>query len=190
MPAMVLIGALLVHQTKVGFTQILGVILTISGVVLVAARGDLTSILHQAVNSGDAIMLTACVLYAGYAVMLKDRPAVPGAVLFAVFAMISALTALPLAIAEATTPEWQTPTLKGWLVTLYVAIFPSCLSQLFFLRAVDLIGPGRAGVYINLVPIFAAILAVLLLGELFAWHHAIALALVICGIWMAQQQRQ
>ncbi|MEO1613051.1 MAG: EamA family transporter, partial [Pseudomonadota bacterium] len=66
--------------------------------------------------------------------------------------------------------------------------FPSCLAQLFFLRGVDLIGPARAGVYINLVPIFAAILAVIILGEVFAAYHGLALALVLGGIWLAQRK--
>src|SRR5262249_40475916 len=70
---------------------------------------------------------------------------------------------------------------------LYVAVFPSCLSQLFFLRAVDLIGPGRTGVFVNLVPVFTAILAVVLIDEPFAAFHAVALALVIGGIWLAQR---
>ena len=54
--------------------------------------------------------------------------------------------------------KWPTPT--GWAVALFVAIFPSCLAQIFFMRGVDLIGPGRAGVYTNLVPIFASGLAI------------------------------
>jgi drug/metabolite transporter (DMT)-like permease len=81
------------------------------------------------------------------------------------------------------------PTWQGWLVTLYVAIFPSCLAQLLFLRGVDLIGPGRAGVFVNLVPVFSAILAVVLIAEPFALFHAIALALVIGGIWLAERGR-
>ena len=52
----------------------------------------------------------------------------------------------------------------------------------------DLIGPARAGVYINLVPIFAAILAVIVLGEVFALYHGLALALVLGGIWLAQRK--
>jgi drug/metabolite transporter (DMT)-like permease len=72
-------------------------------------------------------------------------------------------------------------------VTLYVAIFPSFISQIFWLRGVDLIGPGRAGVYVNLVPVFSAILAVALLSEHFAVFHAVSLVLVIGGILLAQR---
>ena len=72
-------------------------------------------------------------------------------------------------------------------MTAWVAIFPSFLSQIFYLRGVDLIGPGRAGVFVNLVPVFAAVLAVDLINEPFAPFHAVALVLVIGGIWLAQR---
>lgn len=186
MPAMVMIGAFLVHGARVSALQAFGVLLTMIGVVLVATEGDPIKLLRAAVNYGDALMLGACVLYAGYAVMLKDRPQVPGPVLFTVMAIVAGITALPFAIGEALIEGWQAPTAKGWLVTLFIAIFPSCLSQLFFLRAVDMIGPSRAGVYINLVPIFAAALAVALLGQVFAGYHALALVMVIGGIVLAQ----
>ena len=82
------------------------------------------------------------------------------------------------------------PTTKGLLVTAFVAIFPSCLAQLYFMRSVDLIGPGRAGVFMNLVPVFTAILAVVILGEPFAVFHLVALVLVISGILLAQHAPQ
>jgi drug/metabolite transporter (DMT)-like permease len=70
-----------------------------------------------------------------------------------------------------------------------VALFPSLLSQIFFMRGVELIGPGRAGLFVNLVPVFGAILAVALLAEPFRLYHAAGLALVLGGIWLAEQGR-
>ena len=66
-------------------------------------------------------------------------------------------------------------------------IFPSILSQLSVMRAIELIGPGRAGVFVNLVPVFAPILAVLIIGEPFGLYHALALALVLGGIFIAER---
>jgi len=80
------------------------------------------------------------------------------------------------------------PTLRGWLIILYVGLFPSFVSQILFMRGVELIGPGRAGLFVNLVPIFGALLAVLILGEPFAPYHAVGLALVLGGIWLAERQ--
>ncbi|MEM7496933.1 MAG: DMT family transporter [Pseudomonadota bacterium] len=187
MPMFVLAGAFLAHGTRVGAVQAVGVAVTLIGVVLVATKGAPARIVEQGVNPGDALMLLACVLYAGYTVALRNRPAIPGRAFFTLMCPIAALTALPFAIGEAVIQGPSLPTAEGWLVTLYVTLFPSCLAQLFFLRGVDLIGPGRAGVYINLVPIFAAFLAVLILGETFALYHAAALGLVLGGIWLSQR---
>jgi drug/metabolite transporter (DMT)-like permease len=187
MPAFVMIGAFLVHGTRVTLVQFLGVVITSIGVLVVATRGDPLSILEIDLNVGDLLMLIACVLYASYTVSLRNRPEMPGAAFFSLLALIAAYTSLPLVAFEAVAWGLQMPTLKGFLITLFVAIFPSALAQLFLLRGVDLIGPGRAGVYMNLVPVLAAILAVLVLGEPFAIFHAVALGLVIAGILLAQR---
>ncbi|WP_340109069.1 DMT family transporter [Pikeienuella sp. HZG-20] len=188
MPAMVLIGAFLAYGDRVGPKQMIGVGLTLLGVILVASGGDAARLAALAFNKGDLILLAACALYTTYAVALRQRPDMPGEALFTFFTVIAAISALPLAVWEAAQPGYPWPTMKGLGYTALIAIFPSCLAQVFFLRGVDLIGPGRAGVYINLVPIFSAIFAILILGEMFALYHALALALVIGGIWMAQRR--
>ena len=68
-------------------------------------------------------------------------------------------------------------------------LLPSFVSQVLFMRSVELVGPGRAGLFVNLVPIFGALLAVLILGELFAVYHAAGLALVLGGIWLAERRQ-
>ena len=183
----VLAGAFILYGTRASVMQIAGVLITTIGVVVVATQGAPLSILEIGFNCGDLAMLVACVFYAFYTLALRSRPNMPGIAFFTLLALISAITSVPLLIAEAAIYGLQMPTLQGWLVTLFVAVFPSCLAQLFFLRGVDLIGPGRAGVFVNLVPVFAAILAVVLINEPFAAFHAVALVLVIGGIWLAQQ---
>jgi len=187
LPIFVLAGAYLAHGTRGGLVQLAGVLITAVGVVVVATRGEPLAILEVEFNKGDLAMLAACVLYAFYTVALRDRPLMPGAAFFTLLALIAAVTSLPLVALEALTTGVTMPTLQGWLVTAWVAIFPSTLSQLFYLRGVDLIGPGRAGVYVNLVPVFSAVLAVVLIDEPFAAFHAVALVLVIGGIWLAQR---
>ncbi|MGF1500549.1 MAG: DMT family transporter [Paracoccaceae bacterium] len=186
-PVFVMIFAYLAYGSRVGPIQALGVSVTLAGVVLVATQGAPAQVFEIGLNPGDALMLLACGLYAGYTTALQRRPPIPGRALFTLMAVVAMATSLPFAIGEAIVlaPGW--PTLEGWLIVLYVAIFPSCLAQLFFLRGVDLIGPSRAGVYVNLVPVFAALLSVLLLGQVFALHHGLALGLVLGGIWLTQR---
>ena len=188
-PVFVLSGSLVVHGTRVSLLQLIGVLLTVLGVAVVATRGDPFALLDLEANRGDLLILAACVLYAFYTVALRSRPAMPGAVFFTLLALIAAVTTVPLLAFEAATVGLRWPTPHGMAITAFVAIFPSCLAQLFFLRGVDLIGPGRAGVFVNLVPVFAAALSVGLLGESFSPFHGVALALVVGGIWLAQRAK-
>jgi drug/metabolite transporter (DMT)-like permease len=186
LPIFVMVGAFLAHGTRVTLMQVVGVLITSIGVLVIATRGVPLGILDIEFNRGDLLMLIACVLYAFYAVALRKRPAIPGAPFFTLLALIAALTSLPLLAFEALTTGLTMPTSQGLMVTAFVAIFPSCLAQLYFMRGVDLIGPGRAGIFMNLVPVFSAILAVVLLGEPFMMFHLVALVLVISGILLAQ----
>jgi drug/metabolite transporter (DMT)-like permease len=187
MPIFVLAGAFLAYGTRASLVQMAGVLITAVGVVVVATRGAPLEILDIDLNKGDLAMLAACVLYAGYTVALTNRADMPGGAFFTMLAVLAAVTSLPLVGFEWLSGDLRAPTLNGLIVTTWIAIFPSFLSQVFYLRGVDLIGPGRAGVFINLVPVFAAALAVWLISEPFAPYHATALVLVIVGIWLAQR---
>ncbi len=188
-PVVVLIGALVAFRTPIRGVQVVGVLLTLVGVAVVAARGDPRVLATLAVNAGDLYMLLASVLYALYTLALRNRPPVSGLALFAAMALAACVSSLPLVAYEAAVGAFQAPTLKGWLILLYIGLFPSLLSQILFIRGVELIGPGRAGLFVNLVPVFAAILAVGILGEPFRWYHGLALGLVLGGIWLAEQRR-
>ncbi len=188
-PVVVLLGAFLVYGTPIRSLQVVGVALTLVGVATVAARGDPRVLASLAISPGDLYMLLASVLYAVYTLALRNRPPVSGLALFAAMAGAAAVSSLPLVAYEAAIGAAQWPTLKGWLILLYVGLFPSLLSQILFIRGVELIGPGRAGLFVNLVPVFAALLGVVILGEPFRWYHGLALALVLGGIWLAEQRR-
>jgi drug/metabolite transporter (DMT)-like permease len=183
----VLIGAFAAYRTRVRGIQIAGVLVTMLGVVIVASGGELTRLATFALNFGDVLMIAACVLYAGYTVGLNRRPPVSSLALFTVMAGAAFLTSLPLVFAEAALGRFQWPTSTGWLVLALVTLFPSFLAQICFIQGVSLIGPGRAGIFVNLVPVFASILALLVLKEAFEPFHAIALSLVLGGIWLSER---
>jgi drug/metabolite transporter (DMT)-like permease len=72
------------------------------------------------------------------------------------------------------------------VLVILIGLLPSFISQITFIHAVGLIGPARAGVFLNLVPIFGPLLAVMILGEPLSMYHAVALALVLGGIYVAE----
>jgi drug/metabolite transporter (DMT)-like permease len=187
-PVLVLIGTVLFFKARVIPLQVIGVIVTLLGVVLISVKADLEVLKTLALNIGDVLTLIACVFYAGYTLGLRRRPTLPGLVFFAALAIVAFMTSLPLLALEMAqgTAQWPTPT--GWLILLYVGLLPSLLSQVFFIRGVELIGPARAGLFVNLVPVFGALLAVVLLGEPFAFYHAMGLFLVLGGIWLAERK--
>jgi drug/metabolite transporter (DMT)-like permease len=186
-PMLVLIGALAAYRTRVGGLQVAGVLVTMLGVAIVASGGELARLATFALNYGDVLMFGACLLYAGYTVSLSRRPPVSPLALFTVMAAAAFVTSLPLALAEAALGQFQWPTPAGWLILALVTVFPSFLAQIFFIQGVSLIGPSRAGAFVNLVPVFASILALLVLKEPFEPFHAIALCLVLGGIWLSER---
>ncbi|WP_349360006.1 DMT family transporter [Stappia sp.] len=188
MPMFVLLGALVILRTPIRAVQAIGVAITMAGVVFIASQGDLSRLTELEINPGDGLMILACLLYSLYAVLLRNRPAVSGMVFFTVLSVVAAITSVPVFLVELWQGATQMPTAKGWLIVAYISVFPSFLSQIFFMRGVDLIGPGRAGVFINLVPILSSILAVGLLGEPFHFYHAAALALVLVGIALSERK--
>ncbi len=187
LPIFVLAGAFLAHRSRPSGMQLVGSFITAIGVVLVATHGNLFAVVNLQFNRGALAMMAACMCYAFYTVALQDRPQMPGTAFFTLLALIAAASSIPLLAVEAFTTGLWMPTLQGFLVTAFIAIFPSYVAQIFYMRAVDLVGPGRAGIYLNLVPVLAAVFAVALLREPFVSFHAVALALVIGGIWVAER---
>ena len=187
MPALVLAGAWLAYRTPARRLQWVGAAVTLAGVAVVASAGDAERLLRLRFNTGDLLVVFAVVLYAGYTVGLRRRPESTALGLFTVLAASAFLASLPMVAAEAWLGEFQAPTLQGWVVIALVALLPSFLAQVLFIQGVEIIGPGRAGIFVNLVPVFAAIIAVAYLGEDFHLHHGLALALVLGGIWLAER---
>ena len=188
-PVFVLLGAFIAYRTRVTTLQMLGVVLTLIGVATVASAGNLGDLANLAVNLGDGLMIVACFLYAGYTVGLRRRPSASALGLFTLFAFAALITSLPLVAAEYAFGHFQWPTTKGWVVIALITLFPSFLAQIFFMNGVEAIGPARAGVFVNLVPVFSPILAVIVLDEPFKMFHAAALTLVLVGIWLSERSK-
>ena len=190
-PLLVLLGGLVAHRAPVKPRQLGGAALALVGVAIVASGGSLHALAGLRFNIGDLMMFAAAVIYAGYTVALRDRGNGGGAGQIPFFfgmAVAAFLTSLPLVAIEAAAGGLHMPTGKGLGVLTYVALAPSFMSALFFMRAVHLIGPARAGLFFNLVPVFGALLAVLILGEPLGLHQVAALALVLGGIAVAERK--
>lgn len=188
-PVIVLLGAVALHRTRVSLLQIIGTIVTVIGVIVVATAADLERLAALAFNPGDITMMMACLFYSAYTIGLPNRPKVSGLVFFTVMSVVALVTTTPLMLYEVVSGSaiWPSPT--GWALTVYIALCPSFIAQVFFIRSVELLGPARAGIFVNLVPVFAAVLAIIILGEAFHLYHAASLGLVLGGIWLAERYK-
>lgn len=184
MPAtIVLLGALLFGE-RVSLPAVAGVIVSMLGAAVVVLRGDPSALLHWRLVAGDLWMLLAVVAYALYSVLLRRRPQVHPLSFLAASFVLGTLVLLPVYAWEAA--RSGPPAVTGGLLAgiAYVALFPSILAYLFWNRGVALIGASRAGFFICLIPVFAAVLAMLFLGERLHPYHLAGLGLILAGFWL------
>jgi drug/metabolite transporter (DMT)-like permease len=189
-PASVYLLNFLIFRVRVTVWQIAGFVVTLLGVMTVATHGEIARLATLDLNAGDALVLCSVVVYALYTVYLRYKPQMNWKSLIVVLSTAAALAAIPFTIYEWQSGSMIAPTGTGLAIMLYAGIFPSIISQLFFIKGVELIGPNRAGIFINLIPIFGTGLAILILGEKLEGFHLAALVLVISGIWLAERKAQ
>ena len=187
MPIFVFLIAYVRFRTPVSPLQLLGVAAAMAGVVLVVAHGEWARLVAVEFNRGDLMSVGAVLLYAVYTVALRSRPSVSPLSFFAVLAGSAFVSSIPFAAFEWLSGDLLAPSRTGWALVTAIALVPSFLGQVLFIRGVEIIGPGRAGLFVNLTPVLAAALAVVILGDAFHWFHAAALALVFAGIWASER---
>ncbi|WP_245436407.1 DMT family transporter [Mesorhizobium tamadayense] len=185
-PIVIILANFALFRLHVHRLQIVGVALTVVGVALTASHGDLSQLLKLDLNFGDAIMLVAVLCYSLYSVGLRLKPAIRRQSLMLAPSLAALLTSLPFFVWEVAAGRVIVPDARGWAVAFYTALGASVVSQIFYIRGNELIGANRAGLFINLVPIFGTLLSVLIVGEQFQFYQGLALALVLGGIALAE----
>ena len=184
-PLIIIVWAFALFGDRPTLWQSAGVLLSLTGVAIIAANGSLERLLHLSLNRGDVWVLAAMVIYGVYAAVFRVRPATH-ALSFLVATMgVGSLMILPFYLWEIAQGGRIVAGLPAWLAMAYIAVFPSFIAYLFFNRGIELIGAARAGQSWHLTPVFGSILAVLFLGETFYLYHAIGIALIAAGILLA-----
>lgn len=188
-PALVMLIGLLVLRVRAGWIQLVGMMLSLMGVVVLVSGGSITVLRALEFNVGDLLMLIACLCYAGYTVGLSRRMSMSPVLMLTFFSAAASLTLIVLTAVEYLQGDLILPGVKGLAIVVYCAIFPSMLAQIFFMRGVELAGANRAGLYVNLVPVFAALMAVLFLAETMYLFHGVSLVMVLGGIYLAERHK-
>ncbi|PLC52438.1 EamA family transporter [Pollutimonas nitritireducens] len=186
MPLFVFCASFILFGSRIGRAQAVGFLISFVGVIVIAVRGDFADLIALNINVGDALMLVAIISYGVYTAALRSKPQVHWTSLMFILCLGATLASVPLLMFEMAQGATVFPDLRGWSTIVYIVIFPTFLGQVFYIRAVELIGANRAGLFINLLPVWGALLAVTLLGEVFHVYHAAALMMILAGIGLAE----
>ena len=188
-PVFILAIGWLFFGHRITLLQLAGLAISLCGVLAILARGQLAVLAAFQLNFGDLILLAAMVQWALYTLALKWRPGGihPLAFLFtcAVIGVIAMSPAYAVELAMGRRIVWS------WGVAgalFYVGLFPSFIGYIFWNRGVHEVGPGVAGLFVHLMPVFGSVLAWIFLDErLYAFHLA-GIALILSGIFLTTRR--
>lgn len=189
-PAITAVLAWAIAGTRLTGAQRLGVACAFAGIVIMIARADLGVLLGLELNIGDLMMLIAVLGWSTYAVLLPRREYTPdGATLMLVIAVTGIALLTPAYLVERAYVGGFEPTRGIGLAMLYLSLFPTLLATFAWNVAIRSVGPNRAAIFVNLIPVSGAALAMLFLGERLYAYHLIGAAFVFLGIWLAVRRR-
>jgi drug/metabolite transporter (DMT)-like permease len=189
-PLLVPVLAWALYRDPVTPRILAAILLSLLGVAVVILRGDPARLLALQVNAGDLIMLAAVFFWSLYTVLLKRRPAGlhPQSLLVAMMVATSVML-LPVYLWESAFVRTMPVTADALLAVAYVVVFASILAFLCFNRGIEVLGPSTGGLFLHLIPVFAALLAFVFLGERLQAFHAVGIAAIVGGILMATTAR-
>ena len=169
--------------------QLLGVILSLLGVLFIITKSDLNVIKNLAFNKGDLIMATGMFDWALYSALLKKKTYEISQITLLEVVIISGLVFLiPIYILEMNFGN-QIIIGKPFILTLsYVVIFPGLTSFFFWIKGIGIIGANRAGVFLHLMPVFGSIMAIILFDEKFMIYHLLGAIFIIAGITLSNKK--
>jgi drug/metabolite transporter (DMT)-like permease len=187
-PLFVAVWSLLLLGVRLTLAQAGGILVSLTGVLVILLHGDLTALTSIEFNKGDIIFTVAMAIFGLYSVLTLKRPKIHG-LSFASFTFgCGAVCLIPPLIWELFARPVMHLDTTNLLTLFYVAVFPSTLAYLCFNRGIQLIGANRAAPIFHVVPVFGSIMALVFLGERPQLFHIIGFALVLTGVFVASRK--
>lgn len=188
-PAGIALAAVLFLRERVSRWRVLGMVLSVIGVVIVAAGGDSS---FDAPNPvlGAMWMFGAVLAWTSYTILAKRLAAADPIVTIAVVSTLGAMMLLPVATIEVLTSSVAfEPTLAAWGGALFLGVFASALAYIAYGFALRVLDATVVGVYTNLNPIIGVAAAVLFLGEVLYPSQIAGGLIAFAGMWLASRER-
>jgi drug/metabolite transporter (DMT)-like permease len=187
-PLFVAAWSLALLGVRLTLAQAGGIVLSLTGVLVILLHGDLTTLKNIEFNKGDVIFIVALAIFGFYSVLSLKRPRIH-ALSFVGFTFgCGAACLVPLLVWELLSRPVMQLNSSNLLTLFYVAVFPSTLAYLCFNRGVQLIGANRAAPFFHVIPVFGSVMAIVFLGERPQLFHVIGFALVLAGVFVASRK--
>lgn len=190
-PIMIVILSMIFLGEKFSVQRGIGILISMAGVLWIITHGSWSALARLNFNRGDLWMLLAVALWAAYSIGVKKIAGqLPANALLALTIVITVIVLIPIAMFELTfqkplPPHSWTGTIGG---ILYIGIFASIIAFLSWNKAVTIIGPSRSANFLNLIPLFSAIFAILFTGEHLAFFHLAGASLILLGVFVTTRK--
>ena len=184
-PVVIVVFSWLLFRETVTPLQMLGILTSLAGVIILITRADTTVLTALDFNRGDLWFLVAVIGWALYAVLIRrTAPTMHSLAFMTAVTLCGIVLLFPLYLWESLTQrptEFNTPTV---LSIIYLGLFTAVFAILLWTRAIRMLGANNVGLFIHLVPVFSVILAIIFLGEVLRGFHLIGIALIAIGIYL------
>jgi len=175
---------------KTNIFQITGVCLSLAGVIFIITKADIELIKSLNFNKGDLTMVIAMFSWALYSALLKKKQYEISQIALLEVVIISGLVFLiPIYLIEMKLGNLIQLGTPFYLTLTYVVLFPGLASFFFWIKGISIIGANRAGAFLHLMPIFGAIMAMIIFEEKFMFYHFLGAIFIIAGITLSNKKK-
>jgi len=188
-PVMIIFFCWIFKIEKTNIFQMLGVVFSLFGVVIIVIKADIVKLVNLNFNKGDLWMVVAMFSWAMYSALLRKKK-FKLSQLSLLQTIISAglVLLLPAYFIEMNLGYRSIINLPFLLTLSYVVIFPGLASFIFWIKGIAIIGSNRSGIFLHLMPIFSTILAIIIFNEKFMFYHLIGAIFIISGIFLSSKK--
>ena len=188
-PVVTIVLSSLMKIEKTNFLQIFGLLMSIIGVGAIISNGDFQKIVSLSFNKGDVWMLVCVLTWSLYSTLLKKHNLkLSQFTLIQLMVTVGILFLVPQLLYESYIGLELNFNKPFFLILFYVVIFPAIAAYYFWQKGIEMIGPNRATMFIQLMPLFSAIMAIIIFKEKLELYHFIGAAFIISGIYLSNRR--
>ena len=188
-PAIIILLCFLFKIEKTNKFQILGLIISVCGILAIVTKLKLDILLSLNFNKGDLIMIGGVLTWGVYSTLLKKKKfTLPLLTLVHIICTFGLISVFPQYLYELSNGQVIRFDINLVYTLIFLALFPSIGSYYCWAGAVSIIGANRAGISLSLIPLFSSIMAIVIYDEIFQFFHLIGAILIILGLFLSNKE--